>query len=216
MMLRIPFAALIAFLFAGFLSAPLAQQPARAVAIDDDDIGGAVTAPGSRSGVRVVAETTGLGTKFRKIVVTDDAGRYVVPDLPRGNYTLWVRGYGLTDSKPVPGRPGQQVNLQATIAASPRDAAAVYPANYWYSMLKVPEKSEFPGTGEKGNAICRTCGRRPTGSPLKDGQLCHQMGTARREFMKPIPGANSTGKHGSPRESGQRTADDPGARLPAP
>ena len=78
MMLRIPFAALIAFLFAGFLSAPLAQQPARAVAIDDDDIGGVVTsAKGPEAGVWVVAETTGLGTKFRKIVVTDDAGRYV-------------------------------------------------------------------------------------------------------------------------------------------
>ena len=121
MMLRIPFAALMAFLFAGFMSAPLAQQAGGAVAIDDDDIGGVVTsAKGPEAGVWVIAETAGLGTKFRKIVVTDDAGRYVVPDLPRGDYTLWVRGYGLADSKPVPGRPGQRVNLQATIAASPR------------------------------------------------------------------------------------------------
>ena len=196
MMLRIPFAALIAFLFAGLMSAPLAQQPARAVAIDDDDIGGVVTsAKGPEAGVWVIAETTGLGTKFRKIVVTDDAGRYVVPDLPRGNYTLWVRGYGLTDSKPVPGRPGQQVNLQATIAATPQDAAAVYPANYWYSMIKVPDKSEFPGTGEKGNGISPNMRSQADWiSQLKDGcQLCHQMGNrATREFMKPIPNAHST------------------------
>ena len=104
-----------------------------------------------------------------------------MPDLPRGNYTLWVRGYGLTDSKPVPGRPGQQVNLQATIAATPRDAAAVYPANYWYSMIKVPDKSEFPGTGEKGNGISpnmRSAGRldQPVEGRLPavppDGQPC--------------------------------------------
>jgi hypothetical protein len=36
-----------------------------------------------------------------KIVVTDDRGRYVVPDLPRANYNVWVRGYGLVDSPKV-------------------------------------------------------------------------------------------------------------------
>ena len=50
---------------------------------------------------------------------TDDAGRYVVPDLPRGNYSVWVRGYGLADSTPVTGRPGQQLNLQAVAAPTP-------------------------------------------------------------------------------------------------
>ena len=206
MMFRISFAAVIAVLFAGLMSA---QQPARAVAIDDDDIGGVVTsAKGPEAGVWVVAETTGLGTKFRKIVVTDDAGRYVVPDLPRGNYSLWVRGYGLTDSKPVPGRPGQQLNLQATIAATPKDAAAVYPANYWYSMIKVPEKSEFPGTGEKGNGIAPNMRSQADWiSQLKDGcQLCHQMGNrATREFVKPIPNAHSTGDSWDRRvQAGQR------------
>src|SRR5207247_489163 len=32
-------------------------------------------------------------------------------------------------------------------------AAEYYPAIYWYSMLKVPDKSEFPGTGPEGNGI---------------------------------------------------------------
>src|SRR5262245_25496918 len=69
-----------------------------AVPIDSDDIGGVVTnAEGPEAGVWVIAETTDLPTKFAKIVVTDDQGRYVIPDLPKANYNLWVRGYGLVD-----------------------------------------------------------------------------------------------------------------------
>src|SRR5438067_1316049 len=75
-------------------------QPAARVAIDADDIGGVVTsAKGPETGVWVIAETTDLPTKFRKIVVTDDAGRYVIPDLPEAKYEIWVRGYGLVDSE---------------------------------------------------------------------------------------------------------------------
>ena len=76
-----------------------AQQPAT-VAIDNDDIGGVVAGPnGPEAGVWVIAETTELPTKFAKIVVTDDQGRYVIPDLPPNvNYAIWVRGYGLVDS----------------------------------------------------------------------------------------------------------------------
>src|SRR5213592_392138 len=70
-----------------------------AVRIDADDIGGVVTgASGPEAGVWVIAETTDLPTKFAKIVVTDDQGRYVIPDLPNANYQVWVRGYGLVDS----------------------------------------------------------------------------------------------------------------------
>ena len=71
-----------------------------AVAIDGDDIGGVVTGPrGPEAGVWVIAETTDLPTKFSRTVVTDDRGRYVVPDLPKANYSVWVRGYGLVDSR---------------------------------------------------------------------------------------------------------------------
>jgi hypothetical protein len=53
------------------------------VQIDSDDIGGVVTGKhGPEAGVWVIAETTDLGTRFAKIVVTDDHGRYVIPDLP--------------------------------------------------------------------------------------------------------------------------------------
>src|SRR5262245_45365785 len=74
---------------------PAAQQ-ADAVAIDADDIGGVVaSAKGPEAGVWVIAETKDQPTGLRKIVVTDDRGRYVVPDLPKGSYSVWVRGYGL-------------------------------------------------------------------------------------------------------------------------
>ena len=74
-------------------------QPSRpAIPIDPDDIGGVVTsARGPEAGVWVIAETTDLPTKFVRIVVTDDQGRYVLPDLPKASYTVWARGYGLVD-----------------------------------------------------------------------------------------------------------------------
>ena len=111
-----------------------------AVAIDNDDIGGVVTGPnGPEAGVWVIAETTDLPTRFAKIVVTDDQGRYVVPDLPKAKYKVWVRGYGLVDSPKVDGEPGKQLNLTAVPAPNEAAAAQYYPAIYWYSMLKIPD-----------------------------------------------------------------------------
>ena len=124
--------------FAAAVTAPgRAQQPA--VAIDNDDIGGVVRgAGGPEAGVWVIAETTDLPTKFAKIVVTDDQGRYVIPDLPKAKYKVWVRGYGLVDSPKLDGEPGQQLNLTAVVAPNDAAAAQYYPAIYWYSMLKDP------------------------------------------------------------------------------
>ena len=117
----------------------LAQAPA----IDADDIGGVVTsANGPEAGVWVIAETNAFQTRFARIVVTDDRGRYVVPDLPAADYQLWVRGYGLADSDKVAGSLGKTVNLTAKVAPSPAVAALVYPAAYWYSMQKVPSADE--------------------------------------------------------------------------
>lgn len=45
---------------------------------------------GPEAGVRVIAETRDLGTRFAKIVVTDDFGRYLLPDLPKARYRLWA------------------------------------------------------------------------------------------------------------------------------
>ena len=135
----------IALLEARQQAGPAGQPAANLVAVDPDDIGGVVTsASGPEAGVWVIAETNDLKTKFRKIVVTDDRGRYLLPDLPRANYKIWVRGYGLVDSKPVNGVPGTNVALAAVVAPSPRAAAEYYPAEYWLSMLKIPTKDKFP------------------------------------------------------------------------
>jgi hypothetical protein len=117
-----------------------AQQPGGgAVPIDPDDIGGVVTgAKGPEAGVWVVAETTSLPTKLARMVVTDDQGRYVLPDLPRGDYQVFVRGYGLVDSPRQAAKPGQQLNLKAQAAPSPAAAARYYPAAYWAAMLEKP------------------------------------------------------------------------------
>jgi hypothetical protein len=113
------------------------------VQVDSDDIGGVVSsASGPEAGVWVIAETGDLGTRFVKIVVTDDQGRYLVPDLPPANYKVWVRGYGLADSQAVQGSPGKLVNLTAIVAPDAATAAKVYPAAYWYAMMKLPAESE--------------------------------------------------------------------------
>jgi len=132
-----------------------AQQAADpAIRIGAADLGGMVTGPGGpEAGVWVIAETTDLPTKFAKIVVTDDRGRYLLPELPKANYNVWVRGYGLVDSPKVRTAPGKILNLTAVPAPSAAAAAEYYPAIYWYSMLRVPERSEFPGTGADGNGI---------------------------------------------------------------
>jgi hypothetical protein len=119
------------------------------VAIDDDDIGGVVSGPGGpEAGVWVIAETRDLPTRYAKIVVTDDQGRYVVPDLPKAKYQVWVRGYGLIDSPKIDAVPGQHVDLTTVPAANDAAAAQFYPAIYWYSMLKIPGADQFGGKSD--------------------------------------------------------------------
>ena len=130
------------------------QRPAAEVSIGATDLGGVVTSPGGpEAGVWVIAETTDLPTKFAKMVVTDDRGRYVIPELPKASYNVWVRGYGLVDSPKMKAAPGQHVNLTAVPAPTAAAAAEYYPGMYWYSMMHIPAKTEFPGTGASGNGI---------------------------------------------------------------
>ena len=171
------------------------QASGDAVRIDGDDIGGVVTsAKGPEGGVWVIAQTRALPTMFRKIVVTDEQGRYVLPDLPEATYSLWVRGYGLVDSSPVQATPGAIVNLTAVVAPNPRAAAYYYPSNRWLSLLEVPPESDFPGTGPNGNGI----------SPAMQSQAhwiagltlcvsCHQLGNqATREIPTSLGTFDST------------------------
>jgi hypothetical protein len=125
-----------------------------APAIDADDIGGVVTSRmGPEAGVWVIAETSDLDTRFAKMAVTDDYGRFVIPDLPQATYRVWVRGYGLVDSPKVSTERGKTLNLTAVIAPNLAAAAQYYPAIYWAAMIRVPDRSRFPGTGANGNGI---------------------------------------------------------------
>ena len=98
----------------GLLPDQLSSQQGALVKMDGDDIGGVVNgANGPEAGVWVIAETTNLPTKFAKIVVTDEQGRYLIPDLPKATYDLWVRGYGLIDSAKVRATAGQDAQSQS-------------------------------------------------------------------------------------------------------
>src|SRR5262247_2533711 len=119
-------AALLATAGGAQLDAQQAADPA--IRIGGSDLGGVVaSANGPEAGVWVIAETTDLPTKFAKIVVTDDRGRYVMPDLPKARYHVWVRGYGLVDTPKVEAAPGQMLNLQAVVAPNAAAAADYYP-----------------------------------------------------------------------------------------
>jgi hypothetical protein len=189
--------------FAAFLAASWtgtsARQATGSVSVDQDDVGGVVTGPkGPEAGVWVIAETTDLPTKFVRIVVTDDRGRYLLPDLPKAGYSIWVRGYGLVDSPKVQSPPGKVVNLTAVVAPTPRDAAQYYPAGYWLSLLRVPDKTEFPGTGPTGNGISPNMRSQAEWvRQLKSGgcTACHQLGNKATRELPPGLGhfeSNST------------------------
>ena len=169
-----------------------ANGPGSGVAIDADDIGGVVTsANGPEAGVWVVAETNDLPTKFIRTVVTDDEGRYVIPDLPDASFDVWARGYGLVDSAKSTATPGTQVNLEPTIAPDEATAAQIYPALYWAALMEIPEKDEFPGTGDAGNGISPNYLQqaRWVDNAKSNGCLaCHQIGNKATRELSPALG----------------------------
>src|SRR5438067_5706736 len=134
--LRFGAAAAALTMAAGITALPASAQPSGpSVTPGASDLAGVVTGRnGPEAGVWVIAETTDLPTKFARIVVTDDRGRYMMPDLPKANYSVWVRGYGLVDSTNVKTMPGKIVNLNAVVATTPGQVAEYYPAIYWFSM----------------------------------------------------------------------------------
>ncbi len=175
--------------FAALLAIPLgaraqgAAQGAARVAIDNDDIGGVVRGPnGPEAGVWVIAETLDLPTRFTRSVVTDDQGRYVLPDLPKAKYKVWVRGYGLVNSAKVDGEPGQQLDLTAVPAPTEAAAAQYYPAIYWYAMMKIPPASQFGGSSDIPASVTRN----EWLATLKNSGCvgCHQLG---QEATRTIP-----------------------------
>ena len=174
------------------LASALAVAPTQASAqqapnIKPVDIGGQVTGPnGPEAGVWVIAETKDLPTRFAKIVVTDDQGRYVIPDLPKANYTVWVRGYGLVDSEKVKGEPGKLLNLTAVPAPDAKSAAQYYPAIYWYAMMKIPDASQFGKNGIAPKQIDYI-------NLMKNNGCvgCHQLGTLATRTIPAVFGTSS-------------------------
>jgi hypothetical protein len=167
------------------------QSGTVAIKIGSNDIGGVVVSPhGPEAGVWVIAETTELPTKFARIVVTDDRGRYLIPDLPEADYRVWVRGYGLVDSPKMHGEPGKRLNLKAVPAPNDADAAHYYPAIYWYSMLKIPDKNDFGGHG----SIPPNVTQQEWLTTIKNRACvgCHQLG---QESTRTIPAAFSNFKN---------------------
>lgn len=153
---KLPLALCFSFILCISLAACSAEQESNANSIiqsspesdeaqlNNDNISGMVTSTaGPEAGVWVIAETDELETRYSKIVVTDDDGRYLIPDLPPASYQVWVRGYGLSDSAKVVAKPGDQLDLLATIAPDAASAAEIYPAAYWYSMVDLPTDEEL-------------------------------------------------------------------------
>ena len=136
---------------------------------------------GPEAGVWVIAETKDLSTGFIKIVVTDDQGRYTLPDLPEATYKVWVRGFGLVDSAGVNSKPvTTPLNLRATTAKTPQEAAKVYPGDYWLSLMEPPAKNLFPGTGPQGNGLgANMLTQEHWINSIKSGcNFCHQLGNS--------------------------------------
>jgi hypothetical protein len=164
------------------------RQTGHGIHINRNDIGGVVaSSEGPEAGVWVVAETTDLPTRYIKEVVTDDSGRYLIPDLPKAKYTVWARGYGLVDSPKVQTEPGEPVDLKPIVAPDAKTAARYYPGNYWYALLEVPAKNEFPGTDAAGNGISSSVKSQGQWIHLiktDSCESCHQLGNS---YTRTIP-----------------------------
>jgi hypothetical protein len=179
------FQRLLAVVFLSVLTFTLSTrlQAQQSVDVGATEIGGVVTSPkGPEAGVWVIAETTDLPTKFARIVVTDDKGRYLIPDLPTANYNVWVRGYGLVDSPRMRATPGTTLDLPAVLAPNAAAAAHYYPAIYWYTLMKIPPANEFGGKGAIPEKITQNDWLRQMNNVDCIG--CHQLG---QESTRTIP-----------------------------
>src|SRR2546426_4198521 len=152
------------FALALFLAIPANAQSIRGIVTNGKT---------AEAGVWVIAETEDLPTKFAKVVAPDERGRSLIPELPKATSRVWVRGYGLVDSKKVKASPGRApLRLKASVAPNEGSGAQYSPPIYWYSMLTIPEKSEFP--------IGRAASQHEWLDTVKTNGCigCHALGTA--------------------------------------
>ena len=175
------------------------QADNKTVAVDADDIGGVVTGLAGRSrrvrhrGDDQPANASDQERGHRR------SGRYLIPDLPRATYDVWVRGYGLIDSQKVKATPGKALPLTAVAAPSPRVAAGKHPAQYWLSLLQVPPVSDFRSTDPTGiSPNIKSQGEWIRNIVNTDGCTgCHQMGgKATREIPEGSVNSRTRRRHG--------------------
>jgi hypothetical protein len=191
-------------IFALLLTSAAHLSAQNAVSIKGSDIGGVVTGPhGPEAGVWVIAETHDFPTRYAKIVVTDDQGRYVVPDLPKAKYQVWVRGYGLVDSAKAEAEPGKHVNLTAVPAPNDAAAAQYYPAIYWFAMLKIPGQDQFGGKSDIPDNVTQVDWLTALKNQACVG--CHQLGQLSTRTIPAALGEFKTGEEAWERrvQSGQ-------------
>lgn len=177
--------------------------------VDTGFISGQVMGPsGPEAGVWVIAETDEIGLGMTKIVVTDENGRFVVPELLDVAYSVWARGYGLRDSTPQDSGVGDNLKIRVESVENESEAAEIYPANHWLSLIDVPGADNFPGTGTAGNGISEGM---PTQEHfvthlIENCQICHQLGT---KMVRDLPVDDELMKHAwATRIQKQRGPDD--------
>ena len=141
----------------------------RPTPMDPDDVAGLVVSlKGPEAGVWVIAESRVLPTKFVRIVVTNEEGRYVLPDLPNGPYEVFARGYGFVDSRRVKVWPGQQlfigvVEAPATEDGGKGDPSALRPRGIERNLVMTmwdwdsstpPGRNSLPGRSTRTLGCC--------------------------------------------------------------
>ena len=127
-----------------------------------------------------------------KSVVTDDQGRYLVPDLPKATYDVWVRGYGLIDSPKVKAAPGKAVNLTAIAAPDKKQRQPTIRLSIGSRFCNCRRRAIFPeqDPGQRHFPTMRSQGEWIRQVVNTDGCTgCHQLGN---EATRTIPKALGT------------------------
>ena len=175
----LPVAAAGAFALNASTGDSVAQKSAPADYIEGTVTSGSAT---PEAGVWVIAEGKPAGTLMRKIVVTDRKGRFVLPELPNAKWQVWVRGYGLRDSGKTAARPGADLSLSVKRATTKVQAARIYPANYWLSMLNFPDPSPaYANQFKLGCMLCHQIGIKATRMPVT--HEAYDQGTKKARTM---------------------------------
>ena len=166
----------------------LSSHPGVSMQVGPNDIGGVVSSSkGPEAGVWVIAETTDLPTRYIKEVVTDDRGRYLIPDLPKATYTVWARGYGLVDSPKVQAEPGQARRSQTGSRAGRKIRRAILSGELLVCAAGGSGHERISRHRATGNGIStgvRTQGEWIHLIKTDSCESCHQLGN---QYTRTIP-----------------------------